>query len=781
MDASASKPSANATPNFATRAALALLLGMLGVQCLPRLPPAWSLLIVACVAALLAWRLPRWRLVVIVLMGFAWCAFRASLALDARLPRALEGQDIDVVGVITDLPRRGANAWRFSVRIESASHDGSALSLRGLARVSWYTKSDPFISSCSRWHMRLRLKRPRGSVNPGGFDFERFALQRGIVATGYIRDEGPNLHVGRSLLCIDTLRDSVSQGIAARVVNARDAHLLQAFAVGDTRGLDDHDWDVARANGIPHLLAISGFHVGVAAGFGVFLMRGLWWLWPSLALRWPARVVEAPAALIFALAYGLLAGGSLPTVRTLIMIAVIVLARLGRRAVGGLQSLALALIAIVLVDPLAILSAGFWLSFIGVAFLMLCLSRGRGVLGFARELGVAQLVMTVSLLPLTAWFFGQSSLVGTLSNLVAVPLVSFAIVPLTLIGTLLLLSAPAIAAPPLILAGWLVHAMWALLDHLATWPGAHWYPPGVDVIAVLLAMLGAIWLFLPRGVPARLLGLALFLPLLRPQLAQPDEGAFTAWMIDVGQGLSVLVRTRDHALLYDAGARYPSGFDLGEAAVLPTLRTLGVERLDMIMISHGDNDHAGGAAAVASAYPRAQRWSGEPGRVQLSMSQCHAGQAWQWNGVSLRVLYPPLPAPDAARGGRADNDQSCVLLVESTGGRLLLTGDISRASEPAVAAQMDGITPLVVQVPHHGSKTSSSADFIAALKPRLAVVSAGWRSRFGHPHPDVVARYRAAGVPFVNTADSGALRVDFDGRSLQPQRERLQQPRYWRE
>jgi len=413
---------------------------------------------------------------------------------------------------------------------------------------------------------------------------------------------------------------------------------------------------------------------------------------------------------------------------------------------------------------------------------MLCLSHGRGLLGFLRELGVGQLVMTISLLPLTVWFFGEASLVGALSNLIAVPLISFVIVPLCLLGILGLLALPIVATPLLVLAGWLAHAQWWLLEQLATWPGAHWYLPEVAPSALLLATLGALWLFLPRGMPARWLGVLLFLPLLWPDRPPPLPGAFEATMIDVGQGLSVLVRTHEHALLFDAGARYPSEFDLGEAAVLPTLRALGVGSLDVLMISHGDNDHAGGAAAVAKAFPEARRFGGEPQRMTLPFAQCRTGQRWDWDQVSLRVLNP-APAALSATPVASDNDRSCVLLIEGRAGRLLLTGDISSRVEPALAASVAPGSPLVLTVPHHGSKTSSSAPFIAALHPLLALVSAGWRNHFGHPNAQVVQRYVDAAVALENTATAGALLLAFaaDAPPRLVSRERERRRRYWRE
>jgi competence protein ComEC len=757
--------------------AAALLIGALLVQWWPRLPERWCLVVSLLAAALLAWRCPRLRWLACLMFGMVWAAWHGAAAMDARLPRALEGRDLVVTGTVIDLPLARTDASRFTLRAGQATLDGEAVALHGDITVAWYDGA-PALQPCTRWHLLLRLKRPRGLLDPGSTDSERSALERGIVATGYVRDDADNAPVGGPHWCIDGVRDAIARGIAARVHDPHDAALLQAFSVGDTRGLQPRDWEVARANGVSHLIAISGFHVGVAALFGVWLAVLAYACCPRLGLWLPRPQAQAAAALLVAGIYSALAGFGLPTVRTLLMIAVVALARCSRRGSSGAQSLALAMIAILLADPLAVLAAGFWLSFVGVAFLMLCLqARGRGVRAFVHELTAGQMVMTVALLPLSLWFFGQASLVGALSNLIAVPLVSFVIVPCALCGVLLLGLCPPLAAPVLWLAAHITHAQWWLLEQMATWPGAHWYLPTLRPLALLLALLGAMWLFLPRGVPLRWLGLLLFLPLLLPPVPLPPDGAFQVRVLDVGQGLSVLLRTRDHALLYDAGARYPSGFDLGDAVVLPAIHALGVRRLDMLMISHGDNDHAGGAKAVADEFPQAVRYAGEPARMRVPMQQCVAGQAWTWDGVRFRVL-----SPDRGAGDR-DNDSSCVLLVEGRGGRLLLTGDISSVVEPQVAAALGPGPRPILLVPHHGSKTSSGAAFIAAVRPSLAIVSAGWHSRFGHPKPEVLARYAAAGVPVFNTAEQGAIPLDFPADAA-PRRDpgwRLQQPRYWRE
>ncbi len=766
-------------PIVGVGAAAAMLCGALAVHSLPVLPSRGIDLALAALA-MLALSRPRLRAVGWMLLGFAWCAIRADLALAARLPAELEGRDVLVIGTVDGLPLRRDDATRFVLQVEHARLDGIGLPLQGRVRVSWYDGAPDELAACDRWQLLLRLKRPRGLVNPGGFDAERQALERGIVAVGYVRDTDDDRRLGARAACVDRLRESIAAGIGARVADPHDAALLRAFAIGDTRGLDQGDWEVARANGIPHLIAISGFHVGVAGLFGVALAWLLWSASPRLALRVPYPLARAPAALLAALLYGVLAGGSLPTVRTLAMIAVVAAMRFGRRGGGGAHTLALALLAILIVDPLATLAAGFWLSFVGVAFLMLALGPVRGRLRFLRELGLGQLVMTIALLPLSVWFFGEASLVGALSNLVAVPVISFVIVPLCLFAVLALLLVPAAAAVPLALAAAVAHAQWWLLQHAAGWPGAHWWLPEAVPWATGLAVVGAAWLFLPRAAPARMLGLLLFLPLLWPARSLPAEGAFEAVVIDVGQGLSVFVRTHGHALLFDAGARYPSEFDLGEAAVLPALHALGTDRLDRFVISHGDNDHAGGAVAVARAFPEAARSSGEPERLALDAASCRAGEAWDWDGVRFRMLGPRADAELATARG---NDRSCVLLVEGRAGRLLLPGDIGSRVEVDVAAAAGDGPPLALVVPHHGSRSSSSPAFLAALHPAIAIVSAGWRNRFHHPAPDVVARYGAIGSTLVNTADAGAVRIAFpaDAPPRIVARERDRQWRYWRE
>jgi len=766
---------------FSIGAAVALLTGATAVQTLHALPPWWVDAVLALIGISLSMLRAQWRLIGFALLGAAWTMWRADIALSQRLPANLEGVDVVVTGTVRGLPRAQDDSTRFDLDIETAERDGTALSLNGALRLHWYQSEHniiPDIASCEHWQLHVRLKRPRGLVDPGAFDFERYALSEGISATGYVRDDAANKASGARALCADRLRARIVRGIADTLGPGHAANVLRALAFGDQQAMDEHEWTVARATGIPHLIAISGLHIALFAGFGVLLVRGLWKLMPRITLRWPAPLIEAVATIVFALGYAAIAGLGLPTRRALVMIGVLLAAVLLRRARASAHGLAFAVIVLLALDPLCVLSAGFWLSFVGIAWLLFCLDGRGGHRHGWREMVSAQGVATIGLLPLTIWFFGQSSLIGPVANLIAVPVICFFILPVGVAGALLQLVLPLIGAPLLQLAGWATQALWWLLERMAAWPGALWYFPEPTPWAFALALLGALWLLLPRGLPARALGVLLFLPLLIPQHAQLVDGEFEALMLDVGQGLSFVVRTREHALVYDAGARFQSGFDLGDAALVPALHALGVGRLDRVIVSHGDNDHAGGVAALLAAFPAAPVTSGEPERLQVAATQCLAGAQWEWNGVTFRIVHPHEPLSSKA------NDRCCVVEVRSGEHALLLTGDISSAVEGEVAAALAPVAQhTVLQVPHHGSRTSSSPGLIASLRPDAALISSGYRNHFNHPSPVVVERYTAAQVPLSNTAQTGFVDLVFSPAA--PPREvevgRRDRHPYWRE
>ena len=774
MQRSGTAPRIAAAIAFALRpvSAVAMLVGALAVQCLSTLPSR-SIDVLIAIAGLLLCLRRRWRLLGICILAIAWTAWRADSALSQRLPHDLENDEIVVTGTVHDLPQVRDDATRFEFVVDSASYDAKPIALSGLIRLGWY-ETPSGISPCERWRLHVKLKRPRGDINPGGFDAERYALEHGIVATGTVRDSADNSKLDGGM-CIDAFRARIVETISKALDGHVSADLLPALAFGDQHAMSPEEWSIARATGIPHLIAISGLHIALFASFGVGLMRLLWKCLPTLTLRWPAPLMEAVASLVFAVAYAVIAGFGLPTRRALVMIAAMLVANLARRAHAPTHGLALAVVVLLIADPLCVLSAGFWLSFVGVGWLMLCLQGPRR--HHWRDMLRSQGIASIGLLPLGIWFFGQSSLIAPLANLIAVPVICFFVLPLGTLGALIATFWPTVGVPLLTAAAFVLDGLWSLLETMSHMPGALWYFAEPTLPAFALAIAGSFWLLQPRGVPARAIGALLFLPLLTPIRPPLAVGAFDVYFLDVGQGLAMIVRTSGHALVYDTGPRYPSGFDLGEAAVVPALHALGSERLDRLIVSHGDSDHAGGASSVAQAFTPEVTESGEPERLKIPASQCTAGEQWTWDGVSFRIVSPKPPFD--AHG----NDRCCVLDIRADDDELLLPGDITSAIEDDVVAALAPVAKhLVLQSPHHGSKTSSSENFLDALHPQLSIFSTGYLNRFHHPNADIVARYDAKHLPTLDTATTGFIHVVFDttGAHL-VERGRLDRHPYWRE
>lgn len=734
-------------------------------------------------------------LVAAALLGFASTHYRAALRVADALPVALEGQDLLLRGTVASLPREGLQGVRFEFEVEAAWHRGQPVSVPARVSLGWWRglEADAMLAAPprpvragQRWQFTARLARPHGAMNPHGFDLELWLFEQGLRASGSVRDTRgvapPVLLQASAAHPVERLRQRVRDAIQARVPDAGAAGVLAALAVGDQAAIERGDWALFRDTGVAHLMSISGLHVTMFAWLAGAVVGALWRRHPAAPRRVPAPVAGRWAGLLLAAAYALLAGWGVPAQRTVAMIAVVVVLRHAARRWPLPAVLGAAGFAVVLGDPWALLQPGFWLSFVAVGLL----AASGPVLARADD-GPAprwtwwraalqqQAVATVGLAPLSLIFFQQLSLVGFAANLVAIPVVTLLLTPLALLGSLL---------PPLwSLGAGVVWALEAALAGMAALPMAVWHAAAAPPWAVAAGLLGAVVAVLPWPWRLRALAVPLMLPLLAPPVARPAPGHFDLLGPDVGQGAAVLLRTENHTLLFDSGPAWGTpGVDAGERVLVPLLRALGVRELDALVLSHRDTDHTGGAASIARALPvRLLRSSLEDGHALRGLAPhvpCEAGQRWHWDGVDFEVLHPGAGARAAATPATRANTLSCVLRVQAGGASVLLTGDIEAPQEAALLQEAGARLPsTVLWVPHHGSRTSSTPDFVAAVAPRVAVVQAAHRSRFGHPSPVVLARYAEAGVPVVTTATCGAWH--WASATGQGGCTRLARRRYW--
>lgn len=731
------------------RIILAYTAGLLAAQTLPVLLPWWAGALVL-VPALWPWR--HRALLLALAVGFALTLWRAEWRLADRWPEARQGTEMQLQGQVASLPEwsRDAHAddaparvWRF--RFDPDRHaDGVPSHLR----VSWYRSAET-VRGGDCWRFTLRVKAPRGSQNPGGFDYEGWLFRQGIGATATVqsaqRCEGARWQPVLALR--QNLRDRIDVALPTGVGRA----LLLALVMGDSSGFSDADWNAFRLTGTSHLVAISGFNLALVAGMAFALLRWLWPLWPALALRMPAQKAAAIGAAIIAVVYALLAGFDPPITRALAMLLVVLAALLVNRAAHPFRVLALAWGLLLLADPFAVLSAGFWLSF-GAVAAILWLTAGRLGREPAWRQGVrVQLWLSLLLAPLTLFYFQGTAWIAPFVNLLAVPW--FALLTLlALVVALLLVAVPALGAALLVpLAAVLAATQAVLIQLAATWRDG-WWSAAPPPATLLLLLLGAVLLSAPRGVPLRALGLLCLLPLWVPPQRAPVRG-FDVAVLDVGQGLAAVVRTAHHSLLFDAGPAYEDSFDAGRAVVVPYLLDEGVRRLDVMMISHTDLDHRGGAPAVRELlHPREERGA-------LTGTRCAAGQRWQWDGVDFAVLNGPA---DAQADRSPDNNASCVLRVAVNGHALLLPADIEKEAEARLLAAPQSLRAELLVAPHHGSKTSSTEAFVQAVNPDVVIFPAGYANHFRHPRPEVVARYQALGSALHMTGHEGGLRLHID-------------------
>lgn len=769
---------------------LAFLIGILGCQTLKTLPEIpWLALL--CFLVVLAGFPSRLRGLLLCGIGFLWIGWRAYLVLMPTLPPALEGKDVVITGTLIGLPERLSKAeetygWRFHFAPDQLSYHDHVYPSPGHLRLSWY---DPDIElrPHQRWQLTVRLKRPHSLLNPGSFDYAGWLFQNKIRAVGYVRPHGQQqlLQVSSPFSTLEGVRYQLGEAIRHALREQPMTGLLIALAIGDRQDISATQNTVLRATGTLHLLAISGLHIGLVALFAFSLVHGLGRYWGETIWLWyPRPYVAASCALLAALGYALLAGFSIPTQRAFMMVGIAMLAVLSSKQLGISSILALTLGGVLLWDPFAVMNAGFWLSFGAVAAILYGVSgqqlknNSSPLVRWGYGFWQTQWAVTLGLLPILLASFGYVSLVSLPANAIAIPWVSFAVIPLTLLGTLVILPFPALGSALLQLAAYLLNALWTSISALAQLDGALWQPSTPPEWALLTALLGIGIILLPRGFPGRWLGVIGLLPLFFARFPAPEINTVWFTLLEVGQGLAAVIRTQQHTLVYDAGPRLSADFDMGEAVVLPFLRVQNISHIDTLMISHGDNDHSGGAITLLQHSSVGRLLTSVPQQFKgYQAERCQAGQSWQWDGITFTVLHPPVPYT-----AKRENNRSCVLKVQvPQGPAVLLPGDIEKAAERFLLHRhREQLAADMLIVPHHGSRTSSTDAFITAVNPKIALFSVGYLNRFGFPKTEVVQRYRQRGVVMWQTDQTGAIQFKLSQQGIAtPTLARETLRRYW--
>ncbi len=706
-------------------------------------------------------------------IGFAWAAAFAQWRLSDALPHDWERKDIQITGVVASVQPESDHGIRFRFDVEQVLTEGAVIP-RHLA-LSWFKARPveaggtawPVLHAGERWRITVRLKQPHGNLNPHGFDYEAWALERNIRATGYVHPSAENQRLlaraPSPAYWIEQVREEIRHRFAASLSGQAYIGILQALAIGDQHVIPRDQWQVFTRTGTNHLMAISGLHITMISSIVFALVFWLWRWSAYLTLRLPAYRAATVAGLLMAFAYTVLSGFAIPAQRTLYMLAVVAVALWRGQQTSATAVLAWALFWVIVLDPWAVNAPGFWLSFGAIAIIMLITVGRIGKIHWLTGWVRIQWAITLGLIPLLLVFFQQVPVLSPLANAIAIPLISFAVVPLTLLAAIPLFD---FVLP---WAHTLLSFLMTILRSLSDFPQAVWQQHTPPLWTVIVAAAGILWMLLPgslgrgffAGFPARWLGMIALLPLFWVPPPQPGTGELWLTVLDVGQGLAVVARTEHHVLLFDTGPGFGDS-DSGKRMIVPYLRGEGMRRLDVMIVSHADNDHSGGALSIMTEMPIELLLSSLQDdhpivHAATRKAQCRDGQSWNWDGVHFELLHP-LPQ-DYANRQRKINANSCVLKISSMHGSILIPADIESKDEQALLNRAsDKLAATILIAPHHGSLSSSTADFVNQVNPVLTIFTVGYLNRYGHPHEAVEARYLSA--------DSRLLRSDRDGATL---------------
>ncbi len=755
------------------KVALSFLLGVLLFQTSRILPPYYCLLLVP-VCFLLLLRYPLSFPLFFVSFGYCWAFLFSSHIIYPKLSYQLEGEDIQVTGVVAEVKSESPQFSKFIFNMDKASIRQLSSQIPKKVMLSWYQPKQE-IQPRQQCNFVVRLKKIWGYSNPGGMDYEKNMFIAGIGAKGYVRSG--QCH---KLNLIESEQPSLRQQwithfqqVAPRYQHS---NLMQALTFGEREDIDQTQWQVLRETGTSHLLAISGLHLSAVSVVMFFLLNRLARCNAWVCERVPAQSIAAVSAMVIAIFYAYLAGFSLPTQRALIMVLVGLFAILLRRPVINIPVLSSALLLVLIINPLSVLNAGFWMSFLAVLFIFIVINSTQGKSKLFRIIAV-QFYLGFALFPVSLLFFSQASIISPLVNLVAIPLVSFVLLPLLLVTQILFLFDLVMSDSMFIMLDQLFSWLWWGLQQSAEFEYSSLeFTP--KILGVVAYEVGLFMLVQSKGLPARHLAWVLLVGLFFIKEPQLNQGQMRLAVLDVGQGLALVVETKNYSLIYDAGVRSPSGFNTGDVVVLPYLKSRAISKVDLAIISHNDNDHSGGMHSLISQGVITDLMvSNRPELYDFENTRlCRAGDEWRWDGVEFKVLHPPK------KWQSNDNNRSCVLQINHTTGSIILTGDIEKTAEEWLISQYgDYLSSDIIIAPHHGSKSSSNYRFVDLVRPQTVVFSAGYRNRYGFPHATITQRYEEMGAQLVDTVRQGAVIFLFDANDgLQMQAgHRQNNKRYW--
>ncbi len=734
---------------------VAFLVGILSLYQFSTLPDTPFVYFLSATGVLLI-LYPRLRLIGCFATGFLWALWRADIILENQLPVSLEGKDILLEATVATLPHYSLNRVHFSADVETLFLDNRQVPASYRLNLNWYKDIPQVLEPGQRWRFLVRLKRPNGFMNPGGQDYEAILFENGISATGYVRSGAKLMGYSNAIFYrIHRWRTALHHELKTIMPGLNG--IIPALALGIRDDLTQAQWKVLIDTGTIHLVAISGLHISLIAGLAFFIGRWLWSL-PIRSLHWiPAQKAGAMISIIAALGYAALAGFSIPTQRAVIMITSIMLCLLANRHLSRSDIFFIALFIVLLFSPDSVIVPGFWLSFAAVAIIFYSLDGRTGTRNIWSSSLKVHFALAIGLAPVLALFFGKNPVYGPLTNLFAVPIFGLIITPLALLGTLFLPVTKSLSQPFIEAGNTLINGFWPFLQWFSELQFATIHTPPLTFGIFLIALLGVLLFLMPKGLPGRWLGGVFVLPALLLQPEHPATGEFEFTLLDVGQGLAAVIRTAEHTLVYDTGARYSADFDTGRTVVVPFLRSLGIESVDRVIISHGDNDHRGGYRSLVEAMQIGETLTSVPEKLKGDqVISCQEGQEWEWDVVHFEILHP-YPQYHGK-----ENNRSCVLLVRNHSHSLLLPGDIEKTAEEDLVRKMGKRVDVDVLVaPHHGSKTSSSDQFIESVSPGYVLFPVGYRNRYNHPAITVIKKYRKRDIKSFDTARDGAIQLYF--------------------